>query len=392
VAFGAGLAAVLSLSWLRACDPRREELSANRYAELAHFADLRTRAEVEAALALVDPDGRLRPFFTLTDGAIEVRVATSDLTAAVRVPLRAAPVTAIGWRPRRIALDPGHFGGAWSRTEKRHVQRDDEMGPPVREGDLSWATARLVERQLKAAGFEVRLVRGPPPASPYPTDLDAGFDAALEAAVRLGEQHGDDPPWRAPFSSLGLWRELRQLVRDRPFELYNHYELRRRAAMAESFAADLTLSLHYDFTQSDANGILVFMPGAFLGDELATASQRFWAFRRVLDGTLPIARQLANTVASAMMERLQLPALPASHDPETGSNWRAIAPERGVYARNLAILRRAPGVALLLEGPCVNERREYQRLSRTDLEIDGHRYPARVAEYADAVVEALRVR
>jgi hypothetical protein len=100
----------------------------------------------------------------------------------------------------------------------------------------------------------------------------------------------------------------------------------------------------------------------------------------------------ADRYASAMMERLHLPALPASHDPETGSSWRAITPERGVYARNLAILRRAPGVALLLEGPCVNERHEYQRLQQTDLEIDGHRYPSRVADYANAIVDSFRVR
>jgi hypothetical protein len=90
------------------------------------------------------------------------------------------------------------------------------------------------------------------------------------------------------------------------------------------------------------------------------------------------------------MKGLDLPALTASHDRETGSSWRAVEPERGIYARNLAILRRTPGLALLLEGPCVNERREYQRLQRTDLEVGGRRYPGRVAEYAQAVVDGLR--
>jgi N-acetylmuramoyl-L-alanine amidase len=377
--------------WPRGCDPRAEELPMARYAELARFSDLRTRREIEAALEVVDPEGRLRPYLTLDDGALAVRLDPRDRTPAVRIALRATALPPDPWRPRRVVLDPGHFGGAWSQAEQRHVRRAEE--PPVREGDLTWATVRLIERQLRQAGFEVLLTRGPPPSAPYPAALDEGFDPSLEAALQLGEQQLAPPRWPAPLWPVGLWQERRRLARERPFPLYSHFDLRRRAAVAESFAADLTLSIHYDFTRTDDNGILVFVPGAFVGDELATASQRFWALRRILDGNLPRARQLATTMAAAMMRRMALPALTAHHDVETGTAWRPIDPARGVYARNLAVLRRAPGVALLLEGPCVNQSREYQRLQETQLVVDGRRTPARVGEYAAAVeevVEALR--
>jgi hypothetical protein len=60
-----------------------------------------------------------------------------------------------------------------------------------------------------------------------------------------------------------------------------------------------------------------------------------------------------------------------------------------VFARDLAIPRRTPGVALVLEGPCVNHPDEYRRLLGADVQVDGRRYPARVQQYADAVVEGL---
>ena len=113
----------------RACDPRGVEVPPTHYAELLRFADSRTRAEIEAALLLVDPDKRLVPYFTLSDRAMEVRIGAQDEAPAVRVSLRATPAPARSWPRRRIALDPGHFGGAWSKLEKRHVTRGG--GAPV---------------------------------------------------------------------------------------------------------------------------------------------------------------------------------------------------------------------------------------------------------------------
>ena len=179
-------------------------------------------------------------------------------------------------------------------------------------------------------------------------------------------------------------------MRETGFDLYQRWDLRRRAALAEAFAPDVTISIHYDFTESDSNGILVFVPGNFVGEDLATSSQRLWAFRRVLDGTLEESRRLGDRLALGLMHQLDLPALSAEHDRETGRFWRPIDPERGVYARNLAILRRTPGIVLLLEGPCVNQQREYRRLQGTDVAIDGRRYPERVRQYARAVVEGLQ--
>jgi N-acetylmuramoyl-L-alanine amidase len=392
-------ALLLALPLPRACDPRRDEVPEARYAELAGFAGARTRAEVEQALRHADPLGQLAPYYTLGDDALVIRPAASDDTGAVRVSLRSPAATASASQParvwHRIALDPGHHGGTWSRLEKRHVQPPG--GPAVREGDLAWASARLVEQRLRAAGTEVTLLRGPPPAAPYPAGADPGFDVTAEAAYRLSDQHPREQPsplglpWLTPLAALQLRERRSQLVRTTAFELYTRYDLRRRAQAAGDFAADLTLSLHWDLTpESGRNGVLVFVPGNAVAGDLASASQRFWAFRRVLDGTAAETLRLARALARSLMRHFDLRAMTMDDFHEARANWRVLDPALGVFARDLAVGRRAPGVTMMLEGPCVNHPDEYPRLLGTDLEVDGRRYPARVRQYADAVVDGLR--
>ena len=151
----------------------------------------------------------------------------------------------------------------------------------------------------------------------------------------------------------------------------------------------MTLSLHWDLTESGNNGVLVFVPGNAVAGDLESASQRFWAFRRVLDGTSGETLRLARALARSLMRHLDLPAMTAGDFTEARANWRVLDAPLGVFARDLAIPRRTPGVALVLEGPCVNHPDEYRRLLGTDVEVDGRRYPARVQQYADAVVEGL---
>ena len=341
----------------------------------------------------MDPHGALAPYLTLTDTRLAVRLSPDDHTAVVWVGLRPtapAPAAAPARRYRRVALDPGHFGGAWAPAEKRLASRHG--GPILREGDLTWATAGLLARRLRDTGGEVQVLRGPPPARAFTRDADPGFDPEREAGfwMAINRDPGRDPPWLAPWWAIGLWRERRRLAGQSPYELFVQHDLRRRAAEAEAFAPDVTVSLHFNYTLEDRNGVLVFLSGNFLPSELITPSQRFWALRHVLDGSLAETLRLASAMGAALKRHFALPALPpsenAGRDP---APWLPVDPDNGVYARNLGVLRRAPGVSLLLEGPCLNQTDEYPRMLGTELEIDGRRYPARLRQYADAVMEAL---
>jgi N-acetylmuramoyl-L-alanine amidase len=361
------------------------ELADEEYQRLARFAGTRTRAEIDAALAIVDPEGGLAGHYQLDDHRFTVSSGVGNTRVSIALRPQAAPERQ--WPRQRIALDPGHFGGAWSEREDRHIVAGG--GRPVREGELTWATARLIADDLGRAGKTVILTRTAPPTTPYPADLDPAFSPTREAAYRLAEQRPTVFPWLTPLTAGRLAWAHRQLVNDTTFELYQRHDLRRRAAVATNFAADVTLSLHFNTTENDSNGIVVFVPGNFLAGDFGIPAQRYWAFLRVLDGSLVESQRLARALGDSMMRHLQLPALGREGDHTTGSYWRALDRSRGVYARNLAILRRTAGVVLLLEGPCVNQTAEYQRLQATDLVIEGRGYPGRLRQYADAVVEGL---
>jgi N-acetylmuramoyl-L-alanine amidase len=370
----------------RACDPRAEEVTPAAYRELSRFAGTRSRAEIEDALRLVDPHQQLGPFLSLSDGSLDIRIEPGEHRPIVSIPLRTAATPAdqpalAPWR--RIALDPGHSGGSWSRLEQRHFRPPG--GIELREGDLNWATARLVERQLRHAGLEVLLLRDPPPQVPFDATQVAGFDPGTEGRLWLADNHQSPVAWLSPRVALALWRERRRAEVERPFELFTRFELRRRAAAAGAFGADVTLSLHYNHTETGRNGVLVFVPGNFLPGELRTESQRYWALLRVLDGHQQATLALARAMGRALQSELELPA-----SAEIVPTWLPVDATAGVYARNLAMGRRTAGVVLLLEGPPVNHPQEYRRLQGTELEVDGRRYPTRVQQYARAVVAALR--
>jgi hypothetical protein len=61
----------------------------------------------------------------------------------------------------------------------------------------------------------------------------------------------------------------------------------------------------------------------------------------------------------------------------------------GLYARNLAMLKRTAGLVLLFGGACVDNVEEYDRLQEQAVEIDGERYPLRVKQFSDAIYQGL---
>ncbi len=390
-ALGAGLALVVAaLVPVGGAEvPGLEELDERTLAGLAPADGQPTRAGAERDLGWMDPHGLLEDYAVIDEAGLRWRLdrdAPWSLapwqgpTAPVRPPLDGL----------RLLVDPGHYGGAWAEVEQRH--RDLGHGEPVREGDLTWATARLLEEELAPRGVSIALSRGPPPAESF-SGAAPGFRRESELGQALAERSGDGALAFVHRRSLfGRWlvdRQREALRAGDPFAMFARFDLRRRARRAESFAAEVTLSIHYNtLGPRGQRGLLAFVHGGLLPGELATRSQRYWAIRRLLEGSLAESAALAGELLAAASEELGVPLL-AGEPVAVLPRKVAIAEHPGVFARNLGLLRRTPGVVVLFEGPPVDHPDEYALLQDRSVTVDGRGAPARARALAQALGRGL---
>lgn len=376
--------------------PWAHEVGLVDYQGLAVLGSGASQDDVQMWREVIDPYGMLKPYLEVTPNHMRIRVELEG--PIVEIPLRAEsliprPEPTATLTGLRVLLDPGHFGGAWSRVERRHFTRGGTE--PIREGDLTYATARLLQERLEADGALVRLSRPTPPAEAFdPTSL--GFDVQREATLKLGDTVQQHQVWRALYparlSSLLFMRLKRQWIETEPVLLFKRYDLRRRAQMSEQWQPHVTLSLHYNMAvDPNRNGIIVFVPGSFLPDELDQGSGRYFAIRRLLENRMPATVAVASAISTQMQDYMELPAL--SNWPGTTRTLPVKLPvdaDNGIFARNLAMLRRTSGVVLLLEGPCINNHDEYTRLVKRTVWVDGRHFTSRVEAYSEAVYQGLR--
>ena len=279
----------------------------------------------------------------------------------------------------RLALDPGHLGGAWADAEGREF-RMAEADFWVREGELALLVAREARDRLEALGAEVWLLRdGPEPVNPRrPVDYVA--EIARET----------------PVSGSGL-AELADYaldVRDRVVhEAVVVDELRARVRRVNrGIRPDALVSLHINAAPwpeprrlVSANHTHVLIYGCLTRSELESPKQRERLAAKVLNGSGPEERALAGHLARALADALELP--PSEY---SGTNAvRLDGASRYVWARNLLILRGAECPAVLLEPFVANSESGYARIQRALAARHAGRPPAEddvLGAYAEAIV------
>jgi N-acetylmuramoyl-L-alanine amidase len=347
---------------------------------LAAVSGRTTRDAFMRDLQVIDPLHQLDPYLVVSERTVALYRDAGHRELVAEVGLRAEDAPRPVWRT--LVADPGHWGGSWSQLEHRHVTVG--AGAPVREGDLTLATAL----RLRGKVPNVRLTRTHVADTVFPEGVREGYDPAHERRIILGATFSPWLGWPTLLDHLLLMPEERALATTRAYEAYTHYDLRSRPADVQ--ADEIFVSIHYNVASlGQANGIMAFIYGDALEGELSTPSQRFWAVRRALDGTLSVSRDLATRFAWALQRRMSLP--PIGPEPDAKRPNKVTLDEKaGVHARNLAVLRRAPGPAVLLEGPCMNAAEEYPRFLSERVNLDGVLIPVRAEEYADAIADVAR--
>ncbi len=303
--------------------------------------DVPSPDQLSAELATLDPLAVLpRPRGFSADGA-HLCLADAD---GIETELSRASLLTHRRRKciKKIALDPGHIGGAHARSEDRSWSWS---GQEIREGDLNLRVALHLERRLLDLGFEVLLTR-----------------------------RSAEPLFTAPPQDLAT------------------RELEARAGLLEAFRPDLTLSLHHNATDlcpwiEKSLGIMVFLFGHPLPEEVPL--QREELLHRMLDGSHARALPLGRTVVATLCRRLGLPPC-TDHlhrfTAATGRRFSALEP--GIFLRNLSVLRHAPGPALLVEGPTMNHCAEAAALAEACARPLEDPHP-RIVQYAEGLYEAL---
>jgi hypothetical protein len=407
------LAVCLCLCFSRATsEAQRLSALAERpdWSQLEAFQETITRDEFQKLLDQVyAPNGAAKGIIDVEpDAAVIKTTLTPPANWRLRFAMDAASAKAPPrfWRPAaslpeaspdqplaglKIALDPGHLGGAWAKMEERFFQIGESR--PVTEGDMTLRVASMLAPKLRALGAEVTSVRdaAEPATEARPETLReaARLELAERGIVAPRESYnGPDDPLRG--STVQAESELL---------FYRISEIRRRADLVnKKLRPDLVLCLHFNAEAwgdplhpefVPRNHLHVLVNGCYSTGELRLDDQRFEMLLKLLSRASSEEVAVADEVASALASATKLPP----YQYTTGNAIHA-GSNPYVWARNLLANRLYHAPVVFLEPYVMNSEVVWERVQAGDYEgeqmIGGEMRRSIFREYADAVVEGLR--
>jgi len=277
----------------------------------------------------------------------------------------------------RIAIDPGHIGGKWSKIEGRWMTAGG--GKPVCEGDMTLVVGKLLKPRLEALGASVSLVRR---SSAPVTSLRP--DSLLPLAEETGEP-GDSP---------AALQKLAQRL------FYRTAEIRARAKLVnDTLKPDLVLCLHFNAdawgdpkqpTLVNRSHLHLLLNGAYTDGEVRIADQRHAMLKKLLSRTHDEEALVGTTVADRFAE---VTGLPPFIYPTDAPNANPVNGHPYLWARNLLANRLYDCPVIFMEPYVMNSTIDHPRLVAGDYQglrkVNGKLQPSIFREYADALTAGL---
>lgn len=286
------------------------------------------------------------------------------------------PKKSLAMKGLKIAIDPGHFGGSFSRFEERYIDIDYGNFPlQFNEGTLTLLTAYHLKELLEKEGAIVMMTKTEIGKGAYPQDF---FDWLKE--------HPEVQSKSKPLSQL--------------FRMYyNPLDLRARAEKINRFEPDIAIMIHFNAEDSvlsnssktkttDKNFNVVFIPGAFKKEDLESEDARYEFLRLVATDDLEQSRALSEKVIGEFVIVLKVPPLTENNTDYMRSNSLKVS--EGVYARNLSLTRLVHAPLCYGESLLQNNLQEALRLAEWDTVIHGIPCSNRLKEVARAYFEAIK--
>jgi hypothetical protein len=358
---------------------------------LERYQQTMSRAEFQTLLANVYcPSGAFTNYLTFSSNSVSVFSATEKTNPALfvlRFSSSVSPSNTHPWFLQRIALDPGHIGGAWARMEERFFVRGKDR--PVQEAELNLMVARLLKARLEAMGAQVFLTKDnfEPVTDKRPED----FQAQAEQEIKVSTRFDTFPPLEREAAFADAVRKRAELI------FYRSSEIAARASLLnEKIKPDLTVCLHMNAVEWDEcndlvddNRLVVFVPGNYLASELKDDDQKLRLMEKLLERSHPKEVVVAGAIAAALADATKLPAV--DYGPNSGAV--RVGGNPYVFARNLAANRLVNGPVVFLEPYYQNNRLVYQRIQLGDYkglrDVNGTPMKSIFREYADAVADGL---
>jgi len=290
----------------------------------------------------------------------------------------------------KIALDPGHLGGAWAKMEERWFKSGEAA--PVEEGEMTLRVAKMLAPKLRALGARVSFVRDKTePVTPYrPKDFKATALAVLKAEGIENPQEDFQRPDDPLREQSVRWQS--------EILFYRTSEIRERARRVNTkLRPDVVLCLHFNAeawgdernpTLTDKNHLHLLVNGSYLPPELESDDVRFEMLRRLLSRDFDEELAIADVAAPALAKKSGLPPYEYTKDIVT-----KVGTSGFVYARNLAATRLYQCPVVYFEPYVMNSVDGFARIQAGDYEgtrvVNGIERISIYREYVDGVVDGL---
>ncbi len=380
--------------WTR-LDPYQETITRDDFSRL--LATLYAPADASNGVIEICPTSALIKMTFSPPAEYTLRFA-SDRSAAKPVPRFWHPASSFQpvKSPRRpldgvrIALDPGHLGGAWAKMEERWFQIG--QGLPVAEGDMTLLVARALAARLRELGAQPLMARNAaePATALRPADLRQIARAELERqGLRFIREAYNGPA--DPFKENSTQWESELLF-------YRTSEIRSRAALVnDMLKPDITLCLHFDAEAwgdpsqprlSDKNHLHLLINGGYSSAELRYDDIRLDMLLHLLGRCGEEEEKASRMIGESLAAATSLP--PYQY---TSNNARRIDDDPYLWARNLLANRLYACPVVYIEPYVMNSKPVFDRVQLGDYEglkeVAGVQRKSIYREYADAVALGL---
>jgi N-acetylmuramoyl-L-alanine amidase len=304
------------------------------------------------------------PFHPSLDQLNPIQVPQSSQVPIVQPKIELLPL-----KGKKIAIDPGHFGGIWASLEQRKFCHDNIY---FDEGTLTFLTAKKIKTLLEKLGADVLLTR-----------TSVGQGALNLSFYEWKAENPSNLPDKLYFH-----------------QVYNRLDLLTRAEKINQFHPDLTLILHFNAhlessdptsTLTPYNYHLAFVGGSFRKNELDDPISRYEFLRLLLTEDLEKSIYLASLVLKNLEKTTQVSSFQESlliqeKDFPIYLKSVCVKIDTGLYSRNLALTRLVHSPICYGEVFCQNNLSEAKKLNLKN-SLYSSRLDSVAQAYSDAIVQ-----